>query len=124
MQPRRKISTTIPIESPSWCLRTQWSLREAKARGSLSLRVAQLAVLVAARGIALRYCGRHERSPRDRRRVHPVPHRVADGGARHRGRPLAPAPPEGPGADAVCHLLALFRSELGQWDAYWATNAA
>ena len=28
------------------------------------------------------------------------------------------------GADAVCHLRALFRSELGQWDAYWATNAA
>jgi len=27
------------------------------------------------------------------------------------------------GADAVCHLRALFRSELGQWDAYWATNA-
>jgi len=28
------------------------------------------------------------------------------------------------GADAVCHLRALFRSELGQWDAYWATTAA
>jgi hypothetical protein len=28
------------------------------------------------------------------------------------------------GADAVCHLRALFRSELGQWDAFWATNAA
>ena len=28
------------------------------------------------------------------------------------------------GADAVCHLRALFRSEKGQWDAYWATLAA
>ena len=28
------------------------------------------------------------------------------------------------GADAVCHLRALFRSEIGQWDAYWATTAA
>lgn len=28
------------------------------------------------------------------------------------------------GADAVCHLRALFRSELGQWDAYWASLAA
>jgi hypothetical protein len=27
------------------------------------------------------------------------------------------------GADAVCHLRALFRSEKGQWDAYWATAA-
>ena len=27
------------------------------------------------------------------------------------------------GADAVCHLRALFRSELGQWDAYWASLA-
>jgi hypothetical protein len=25
------------------------------------------------------------------------------------------------GADAVCHLRALFKSEKGQWDAYWAT---
>jgi len=25
------------------------------------------------------------------------------------------------GADAVCHLRALFRSEPGQWDAFWAT---
>ena len=24
-----------------------------------------------------------------------------------------------PGADAICHLRALFRSEKGQWDAYW-----
>lgn len=29
-----------------------------------------------------------------------------------------------PGADAVCHLRALFRSEAGQWDASWATLAA
>jgi hypothetical protein len=29
-----------------------------------------------------------------------------------------------PGADAVCHLRALFRSEKDQWDAYWATLAA
>jgi hypothetical protein len=29
-----------------------------------------------------------------------------------------------PGADAVCHLRALFRSEKGQWDACWATLAA
>jgi hypothetical protein len=28
------------------------------------------------------------------------------------------------GADAVCHLRALFRSEKGQWDACWATRAA
>ncbi len=28
------------------------------------------------------------------------------------------------GADAVCHLRASFRSELGQWDAYWAATAA
>ena len=28
------------------------------------------------------------------------------------------------GADAVCHLRALFRSELGQWDAYWTSLAA
>lgn len=28
------------------------------------------------------------------------------------------------GADAVCHLRALFRSELGQWDTAWATLAA
>ncbi len=28
------------------------------------------------------------------------------------------------GADAVCHLRALFRSERGQWDAYWASLAA
>jgi hypothetical protein len=27
------------------------------------------------------------------------------------------------GADAVCHLRALFKSEKGQWDAYWATAA-
>jgi hypothetical protein len=27
------------------------------------------------------------------------------------------------GADAVCHLRALFRSEPGQWDAFWATLA-
>ena len=27
------------------------------------------------------------------------------------------------GADAVCHLRALFRSETGQWDAYWASRA-
>jgi hypothetical protein len=30
----------------------------------------------------------------------------------------------GPGADAVCHLRALFRCEPGQWDAFWATLAA
>jgi hypothetical protein len=24
-----------------------------------------------------------------------------------------------PGADAVCHLCALFKSEPGQWDAFW-----
>lgn len=29
-----------------------------------------------------------------------------------------------PGADAVCHLRALFRSEKGQWDACWSTLAA
>jgi len=28
------------------------------------------------------------------------------------------------GADAVCHLRTLFRSELGQWGAYWASLAA
>jgi hypothetical protein len=28
------------------------------------------------------------------------------------------------GADALCHLRALFRSEKGQWDAYWASLAA
>ena len=28
------------------------------------------------------------------------------------------------GADAVCHLRALFRGEAGQWDAFWATLAA
>ena len=28
------------------------------------------------------------------------------------------------GADAVCHLRALFRSEKGQWDAFWASLAA
>ena len=28
------------------------------------------------------------------------------------------------GADAVCHLRALFRSEAGQWDAFWAAQAA
>lgn len=28
------------------------------------------------------------------------------------------------GADAVCHLRALFRSEKGQWDAYWTALAA
>jgi hypothetical protein len=28
------------------------------------------------------------------------------------------------GADAVCHLRALFRSEKGQWDAYWTSLAA
>jgi len=27
------------------------------------------------------------------------------------------------GADAVCHLRALFKSEPAQWDAYWATAA-
>ena len=27
------------------------------------------------------------------------------------------------GADAVCHLRALFKSEQGQWDAFWATDA-
>jgi hypothetical protein len=27
------------------------------------------------------------------------------------------------GADAVCHLRALFRSEKGQWDAYWTSAA-
>lgn len=27
------------------------------------------------------------------------------------------------GADAVCHLRALFRSEKGQWDAFWAALA-
>jgi hypothetical protein len=27
------------------------------------------------------------------------------------------------GADAVCHLRALFKSEKGQWDAFWATAA-
>jgi hypothetical protein len=28
------------------------------------------------------------------------------------------------GADAICHLRALFRSEKGQWDAYWHAQAA
>ena len=28
------------------------------------------------------------------------------------------------GADGLCHLRALFRSEKGQWDAYWASLAA
>jgi hypothetical protein len=28
------------------------------------------------------------------------------------------------GADGVCHIRALFRSEKGQWDAYWASLAA
>ena len=28
------------------------------------------------------------------------------------------------GADAVCHLRALFRGETGQWNAYWASLAA
>jgi len=28
------------------------------------------------------------------------------------------------GADAVCHLRALFRSEKGQWDDYWRSQAA
>ena len=28
------------------------------------------------------------------------------------------------GADAVCHLRALFRSEKGQWGAYWTSLAA
>ena len=28
------------------------------------------------------------------------------------------------GADAVCHLRALFRSEKGQWDGYWRSRAA
>lgn len=28
------------------------------------------------------------------------------------------------GADALCHLRALFRGEKGQWDAYWASLAA
>jgi hypothetical protein len=27
------------------------------------------------------------------------------------------------GADALCHLCALFRSEKGQWDAFWASTA-
>ena len=27
------------------------------------------------------------------------------------------------GADAVCHLRALFRSEASQWDAFWAAAA-
>jgi hypothetical protein len=27
------------------------------------------------------------------------------------------------GADAVCHLRALFKSEPGQWEAFWATDA-
>jgi hypothetical protein len=27
------------------------------------------------------------------------------------------------GADAICHLRALFRSEAGQWDAFWAVAA-
>ena len=28
------------------------------------------------------------------------------------------------GADAVCHLRALFRSEASQWDAFWDATAA
>jgi hypothetical protein len=28
------------------------------------------------------------------------------------------------GSDSVCHLRALFRSEKGQWDAYWTALAA
>jgi hypothetical protein len=28
------------------------------------------------------------------------------------------------GADAVCHLRALFRGQASQWDAFWATLAA
>lgn len=28
-----------------------------------------------------------------------------------------------PGADAICHLRALFRSEKSQWDAFWVTLA-
>jgi hypothetical protein len=28
-----------------------------------------------------------------------------------------------PGADAVCHLRTLFRSEARQWDAFWASAA-
>jgi hypothetical protein len=27
------------------------------------------------------------------------------------------------GADGLCHLRALFRSEKGQWDAFWAQAA-
>ena len=27
-----------------------------------------------------------------------------------------------PGSDGVCHLRALFLSEKGQWDAYWAEH--
>jgi len=26
------------------------------------------------------------------------------------------------GADSVCHLRALFRSELGQWESFWSQN--
>ena len=29
-----------------------------------------------------------------------------------------------PGADAVCHLRALFRSEKSQWEAFWVSLAA
>jgi len=28
------------------------------------------------------------------------------------------------GADAVCHLRALFKSEKGQWEAFWGNAAA
>lgn len=28
------------------------------------------------------------------------------------------------GADAVCHRRALFKSEKGQWDAFWGNAAA
>lgn len=27
------------------------------------------------------------------------------------------------GADAICHLRALFRSQIGQWDAFWTALA-
>ena len=39
------------------------------------------------------------------------------------GRPAAVAGRSG-GMGAVCHLRALFRSEIGQWDEYWASTAA
>jgi hypothetical protein len=32
-------------------------------------------------------------------------------------------PPQQAEADAVCHLRALFKSEPGQWQAFWATAA-